>query len=157
MFIYKLRQPIKYNKKESLFDHDIFIFEDKTIITPKKFEYKNINPSNFHELRNILKIKKIIIEDNLKDGNKNRCIVGHVNKAGFNFLYKKTPFLNFPTFPDMSNIYTPIEGFKAITVHTLGPKRFKEKTDKKYFYSEITGLVSPVWHYLNVEVFGRTI
>ena len=157
MVIYRLKSPLKYSKKIDIHGHMIYFLKGKKIITPKKFTNKNINPPRFYKLKNELKIKNILIEDRVSNNLNNRCIIGHVNKAGFNFLYNKTPFLTFPTFPDMSKIYRPIDGLDILTVHTLGPKRFKKDMGSKYVFSEIVGLISPVWHYLNVAVFAKTI
>ena len=60
-------------------------------------------------------------------------------------------------FPDMSNIYSPIKGFRKIKVHTLGPSRFFKGIKGVEVISEFTGLVSPVWHYIGVKVFCKTI
>ena len=157
MVIYRLKSPLKYSKKIDVHGHMIYFLKGKKIIIPKKFTNKNINPTSFYELKNELKIENIFIEDRVSNNLNNRSIIGHVNKAGFNFLFNKTPFLTFPTFPDMGNIYRPIDGLETITVHTLGPKRFKKETGSKYVFSEIVGLVSPLWHYLNVAVFAKTI
>lgn len=158
MVIYRLKPPIKFNKKLNLHGHTIFFSKEKEIIiNPKNFTSENINPERFYQLKNEYKIKNILLEDSISNNLKNRSIVGHVNRAGYNFLYKKTPFLTFPTFPDMSNIYKPIEGLETLTIHTIGPERFKKETDQKYVFSEIAGLISPVWHYINVTVFGKTV
>ena len=157
MVIYRLKPPSKYNKKTDIHGHMIYYLKGKKIIIPKKFTNKNINPPRFYKLKNELKIKNILIEDRVSNNLKKRSIVGHVNKSGFNFLYNKTPFLTFPTFPDMSKIYRPIDGLDTLTVHTLGPKRFKKDMGSKYVFSETVGLISPVWHYLNVDVFAKTI
>jgi hypothetical protein len=157
MFIYTLRKPVKYNKKKEFYGHMIFFLNQEKRLVPKKFSPENINPEQFNALKKKLRIKKILIEDRLSTSLKNRCIIDHVNKAGFNFLYGKTPFLTFPTFPDMSFIYKPLKGLKTIKVHTLGPDRFKKSKHQKFIYSEISGLISPVWHYINVIVSAKTV
>ena len=157
MFVYSLNQPTQYNKKELFSRHIIFYEEDKTTIIPQKVTKKNINPLRLYNLKQRLSIVKIIIEDRTSEKVKNKCIMGQVNRAGYNFLHNQTPFHTFPTFPDMSSIYTPIEGLEKTIVHTLGPDRFKKSINKEYTYSEIVGLVSPVWHYLEVCVAAKTI
>ena len=53
-------------------------------------------------------------------------------------------------FPDMSNIYHPIENFKKITVHTLGQYPFAHNLKSDNIISEFVGLISPIWHYVGV-------
>ena len=60
-------------------------------------------------------------------------------------------------FPDMSNIYQPIKGLEKINVHTVGPERFKKEPLVNQTTSEYIGLVSPLWHYVGVCVFGKTV
>ena len=63
----------------------------------------------------------------------------------------------YPMFPDMSNVYHPIGKFKKIRVHTLGPSRFIENIKCDNIISEFVGLISPIWHYVGVKVFCKTI
>jgi hypothetical protein len=81
----------------------------------------------------------------------------HINKSGFNFLFNKTPYKTFPTFPDMSRIYNPLNNLEQVVVQTLGIKSFSKKTKTEGVFSEMIGLVSPVWHYVNVQVFGKGV
>jgi hypothetical protein len=57
----------------------------------------------------------------------------------------------------MSKIYNPIPDLEKIIVHTVGRKNFLKRTEKGVFISEMIGLVSPVWHYVGVKVFGKSI
>ena len=46
---------------------------------------------------------------------------------------------------------------KKITVHTVGPKRFKNKPVSNQIISESIGLLSPIWHYVGVLVSGKSV
>ena len=46
---------------------------------------------------------------------------------------------------------------KKINVHTVGPERFKKEPLANQTTSEYIGLVSPLWHYVGVCVFGKTV
>ena len=77
----------------------------------------------------------------------------HVNRSGFYPLRGKTPYKALTMFPDMSKIYEGDPNQKKITIHTLGPKRFKSKhLSDLLVYSEGAAAVSTLWHYLNVKV-----
>ena len=110
-----------------LFDHFIYGVENKTIIVPIKFRKENINPENFLKLKQKLNIESVLIYDRTNPFYKDACIVGHVNRSGFNFFIGEKTIKGFPMFPDMSKIYNPIKDLKKITVHTVGPTRFKNK------------------------------
>jgi hypothetical protein len=157
MFVYSLKKPAKYKDKIKTFNHSIFILENTTFLVPKKVDSKHVNPESFLGLKNQFKIKKILIEDRVKGCKKNCCIMDHINKSGFNFLFNKTPFKTFPTFPDMSRIYNPLNNLEQVVVQTIGIKSFSKKIKKEGFFSEIIGLVSPVWHYVDVKVFGKGV
>lgn len=128
----------------------------KTIFVPKSFLIECVNPANFLGLKNKFSLKTILVFDRTKPKIKNVCIVDHVNRSGFNFFIGSSPVKNLAMFPDMSNIYKPVKGLTKITVHTLGPKRFSEEKTSNIRTSEITGLISPVWHYVGVKVSAIT-
>jgi len=155
--IYTIKHPQSYKSKTTLFDHFIYEKEKTIIIEPVKFHKKNINPSNFLNLKKKLNIKKILILDRTKPKFKKTSVVDHVNRSGFNFFIGSKRIQELPMFPDMSNIYTSIKGCKNIKVHTVGPKRFKEEPLLNQTTSEYIGLVSPLWHYVGVSVFGKTV
>ena len=152
--IYSVYDPPSYTSKTICHGHNIYKVNEKTIFVPKGFSKTHINPVNFLGLKNKFYIKKILIVDRIKPEIKNACIIGHVNRSGFNFFINVQPAKELPMFPDMSNIYTAINGFKQIIVHTVGPKRFNKKTMLKEFVSESSGLLSPIWHYVGVEVLA---
>ena len=154
---YTIYDPQNYTSKSELFDHYICENEKTRIIVPIKFHKNSINPVNFLQLKIKYKIKKIVILDRTKPNFKKASIVGHVNRSGFNFFIGSKRIQELPMFPDMSNIYRPIEGLKEINVQTVGPERFKKKPLANQTTSEYIGLVSPLWHYVGVCVFGKTV
>ena len=155
--IYTISHPQSYKLKTTLFDHFIYKKEKTIIIEPIKFHKDNINPVNFLKLKKKLKIKKILILDRTKPVLKKVSIVDHVNRSGFNFFIGSKTIQELPMFPDMSNIYMPIKGCKKIKVQTVGPKRFNKEPLLNQITSEYVGLVSPLWHYVGVYVFGKTV
>ena len=155
--IYTIYHPQTYKSKTILFDHFIYKKENKIIIAPIKFHKDNINPGNFLKLKAQYKIKKILILDRTKPSFKKASIVGHVNQSGFNFFIGSKRIKELPMFPDMSNIYISRKSKKKIKVHTVGPSRFKKNPLLDKITSEHIGLISPLWHYIGVGVFGETI
>ncbi len=149
---YSIYIPLKYTQKTKFFGHSVYIYKKEKTYVPDSFSKKNINPENFLNLKNKFSINNILIFDKVKPFTKKTCIVGHVNRSGFNFLINSTPIKNLPMFPDMSKIYIPLKGFKKIKVHTLGPKRFNSGTLIDEVSSETSGLISPLWHYVGVKV-----
>ena len=157
MFVYSLKSPSKYKDKTKRLNHSIFISEKKVLLVPNQIDSKCINPESFHKLKTIFKIKKILIEDRVRGCDSDCCIIDHVNRSGFNFLFNETPYKTFPTFPDMSKIYNTITNLEKVVVHTLGTENFSKKNETDIVFSEMIGLVSPVWHYVGVKVFGKGV
>ena len=155
--IYTIYDPKNYESKTELFDHFIYNNQKTTIIAPINFHKNSINSYNFLQLKIKYKIKKILILDRTKPSFKKASIVGHVNRSGFNFFIGSKRIQGLPMFPDMSNIYQPIKGLEKINVHTVGLQRFKKEPLEKQITSEYIGLVSPLWHYAGVCVFGKTV
>ena len=155
--IYRLYPPQKAITKKRLFGHVVYTKEKYTTIVPKDFKKENINPKNFKRLKQQIKFKSILILDRTKPSFEKTCVIDHVNRSGFNFLIGTDKISGYPMFPDMSDIYHPIENFKKITVHTLGPSRFAQNIEDCDVISEFAGLVSPVWHYVGVKVFCKAI
>ena len=154
---YTIYEPQNYKSKSELFDHFICENEKTRIIVHIKFHKNSINSVNFSQLKIKYKIKKILIFDRTKPNFKKASIIGHVNRSGFNFFIGSKRIQELPMFPDMSNIYRPIEGLKKINVHTVGPERFEKEPLANQTTSEYIGLVSPLWHYVGVCVFGKTV
>ena len=155
--IYRLKKPKSYKFEKEVFEHFIFSKKENIHIVPKTFDNKTLGPRNFLGLKRELGLESILIIDRIKPTKKEICIMNHVNRAGYNFLIGKTPELDLPRFPDMSNIYNAIPGLNTETVHTVGPKRFDSATPGKVVLSEAIGLVAPIWHYVRVKVFAKTI
>ena len=155
--IYRLYPPQKAIIKAHLFGHAVYGGEKSTTLVPQSLEKKNINPKNFIKLKQQFKFKSILILDRTKPSFKNTCVLDHVNRSGFNFLIGSEKIEGYPMFPDMSNIYHPIENLKKIIVHTLGPSRFAQRIKCRNIISEFVGLISPIWHYVGVKVFCKTI
>ena len=124
---------------------------------PEEFSSETISPKSFCRLKDKYFISNVTIFDRIKGVNKNMWIKDHINRSGFNFLSGKTPFKNFPMFPDVSKIYQPIKGLNGVIVHTVGPKRFRESGDNKAIISESVALVAPIWYYIGVRVSAKGI
>lgn len=153
---YTLHKPDNYKFKKQVFNHLIFTKNNKKTIVPMSFSKETINPKNFFMLKRKLNIQSILIIDRIKPQKKTKCIINHINRSGYNFLIGKTPFLNLPTFPDMSNLYKPITNLETIIVHTVGPDRFSIIDNDNHIISESVGLIAPIWHYVGVGVFAQT-
>ena len=152
---YSLTPPIKYKAKKGLHDHCVYETKNYRYIVPLDFSGEYINPKNFLALKQSLKIESITIIDKTKPNHHKLCIVNHVNRSGFNFLIGKTPFKNYPRFPDMSSIYGIIPGLETAVVHTVGPRRFNTEMKSGLTISESVGLVAPIWHYVKTKVFSQ--
>ena len=143
--------------KESIreiFGHNI-IEKGKKIIFPLKMDEKCVSPKNFILLKEEMNIEKILILDRLKGAGDAVCIYGHINRSGKSFLRGKTPENGREQFPDMSFIYSKIEGMPGETVCTLGQKRFLNPPKKeKQIWSEAVGLISVVAHYVGMRVYA---
>ena len=143
------------SKKIQLSGHNIANLGKKKIIWPKKFNPNQISPKNFMILKESINIQNVLIVDRLKGIKKAASVVGHINRSGISFLRGKTPIKKAQQFPDMSYVYSKVEGMESKTVHTLGPERFlKPPQHEKYIWSESIGLVSIVAHYVGMNVFA---
>ena len=155
--IYRLYPPQKATTREHLFGHVVYSKEKSTTIVPQNFKKENINPKNFLKLKKQINLKNILILDRTKPSFENTYVLDHVNRSGFNFLIGIDKIKRHPMFPDMSNIYYPIEKLNGITVHTVGPSRFAQNIKCRNTISEFVGLISPIWHYVGVKVFCKII
>ena len=62
---------------------------------------------------------------------------------------------NAEQFPDMSHIYSKTEGIPLAVVHTLGQERFsKPPKNESCIWSEASGLIAGVAHYVGMKVFA---
>jgi hypothetical protein len=152
---YNNHSPKVFLQKESLFQHDLYFLDDLRVLVPKTITKKTINPSNFFNIKCKLSLDSVCIVDRIYPNKGPVCIIDHVNKSGYNFLIGNTPIKSFSVFPDMSNIYKPIPGLKQVVVHTIGPKRFCRLKETGFLISESVGLVSTIWHYVNVGVYSK--
>ena len=155
LMFYNIYEPKKYNKQKSLHAHNLYYSDNFRILVPQEFSKTSVNPENFYKIRESVGLDGICIVDKLHPNMGPVCIIDHVNRSGTNFLIGKTPIESLPVFPDMSKIYNRIPGYKQVVVHTLGPNRFSKQKEQDYITSESTGLVSPVWHYVGVDVFAK--
>ena len=153
---YSLFSPKNFISSYKKYKHTIFKRETTTHIVPEKLNSRCLNPGSVSNLTEELSIKEILILDRVINLEHQACIVGHVNRAGTNFLIGNTPFKKRPQFPDMSKIYTPIKKLDKIVVHTVGEERFSNFREGDYYISEAVGLIAPIWHYVGVKVFSKT-
>ena len=153
---YSLHKPKHYERTFELAKHTVFCrYKSKTIV-PNSTSKDHINPQTVDVLKKTLKIKQILIFDNIKNSKEVLGIKGHVNRSGLNYLIGKTPYKDSSTFPDMSNIYNRTKALKEVVVHTVGPKRYQSFNEKDIYTSEFVGLISPLWHYIGVNVSARS-
>ena len=141
MYNYSLHKPKHYKGAFELANHTVF-WRDKS--------------RTIDVLKKELKIKKILIFDKIKNSNEDLGIKGHVNRSGLNYLVGRTPYKDLATFPDMSIIYNRTNALREVVVHTVGPKRYSSFNEKDIYISEFVGLISPLWHYLGVDVSARS-
>ena len=144
-----------FNEKlnQSFCEHSVREKENKVLIRPNKYNTTSISPLNFLSLKEKYDIELIYLYDRVVGTNKKVVVSDHINRSGFYPLRGKTPYKTLTMFPDMSKIYETKPHQKNITVHTLGPKRFrKKKLNDSVIYSEGSAAVSVLWHYLGVKV-----
>ncbi len=135
--------------------HVFGFMNNKLIVWPNNISSKNCNPKNIHTIKSSAGNRDIVIIDRIKCETSKVNIGGHVNRSGENYLIGMTPYDNYPQFPDMTNMYMIRSNQKTKTVHTLGPKRFKEAAiHRKTIWSEAVGLVAPVFHYIGFNIKG---
>ena len=145
------------HQENTIDDHHIFKDNGFLYLWPEEFSSETISPKSLCHLKDKYFISEITIFDRIKGVYNNVSIKDHINRSGLNFLSGKTPFKKFPMFPDVSKIYQPIKGLNSITVHTVGPKRFRETSIKKVVISESVARVAPIWYYIGVCVKAKGI
>ena len=155
IIFYNIKKPKSYIRREEFFGHSFYHLKNHHLLVPQKFSKTIIRPKTFYKIKNRLGLENICIVDKVYPNIEFVCIVDHVNRSGTNFLIGETPVKNFPVFPDMSKIYNTIPGYKQIVVHTLGPSRFLKQYKQKQITSESVGLISPIWHYVGVNVYAK--
>ena len=151
-------KEIRFLKEARIYQlagHNIVNYGEKKIIWPKKFNSNQISPKNFFALKERISMQDVLMVDRLKNTKKTVSILGHINRSGMSFLRGKTPIKNAEQFPDMSNIYSKINGLPFAVVHTLGQERFsKPPKNESCIWSEASGLIAGVAHYVGMNVFG---
>ena len=155
LIFYNIHKPKKHNKQESLHGHNLYYLDNRRVLVPQEFSKTAVNPENFYKIRESMGLDGICIVDKVHPNMRPVCIIDHVNRSGTNFLIGKTPIEALPVFPDMSKIYNRIPGYKQVVVHTLGPSRFSKQKGQDYITSESVGLISPIWHYVGVDVYAK--
>ena len=140
--------PVKGLAERS--NHNIIDYKNKKWLWPETVDGASINPKNFDELKTSFNITEITILDRWT-GDDICSVKDQVNRSGIVGLRGKTPYKNRPQFPDVSNIYSPIEGYKMTTIHTVGPERFLTVKPEDRV-GELCGIVAPVWYYIGVKV-----
>ena len=153
-FINRL-QYFGFNEKlnQSFCDHSVSEKENQVFIRPKEYNKNSISVENFFSIREKYDIELVILYDRVVGVNKKVIVSDHINRSGFYPLCGNTPYKKLTMFPDMSKIYVGDPSQKNVTVHTLGPKRFRKKqSNNSVIYSEGAAAVSVLWHYLDVKV-----
>ena len=138
---------------QSFYGHRLCEKKSAVFIKPNQYNSVSISPFNFFSLKKKYNIKTVYLYDRVIGVNNKVVVSDHVNRSGFYPLRGKTPYKALAMFPDMSKIYECDPNQKKTTIHTLGPKRFKNKhLSNSLVYSEGAAAVSTLWHYLNVKV-----
>ena len=144
-----------FNKKleHNFYNHSVCEENSAVFIKPQQYDHTCISPFNFFSLKEKYNIELVYLYDRVVGVGNKVIISDHVNRSGFYPLCGKTPYKTLTMFPDMSKIYKNESSEKHTTVHTLGPRRFKNKQySDSLVYSEGAAAVSTLWHYLNVKV-----
>ena len=144
---------VDLNIEKRIAGHNIGHYKGSKFLWPQGLTAEIINPYNFDKLKTMLQITELLIVDRLIGIDEVVGISGHVNRSGINFLIGQTPYQNNPYFPDLSNIYRKMPKLKNITVHTVGPKRFKRvfKEDQPVI-SEGLALIATVADYVGLGI-----
>ena len=152
-----IHNPKDFSSLKEEYHYKIYDIGGVIRIVPSRFSKDIINPKSFFHLKINLEIESVLILDCIAGLKREVCIVDHVNRSGYNFLIGKTPYRDFPTFPDMTNIYRAINNLEPIKVQTVGPERFKDLKEIGGYISESVGLLSPIWSYVGVPVYAKNL
>ena len=141
------------NKKQvNIFGHGKAIDKNLTTFYPLENTEKIINPKNLYQLKKKFGLTSLIIVDHIPDKKRIVHVSDHINRTGKSFLRGKTPFKDFPTFPDISNIYIKKNGK---TLMSLGEKNtLNINTQENVILSSWIAPISSVWSYVNVQIVG---
>jgi len=145
-----LAEQTKIQGEESVYGHQLLAIKNRTIVWPNRFHESCISPKSILSLKVHLKSEKLILVDRVFPLEETIKISNHSNRSGMSFLRGKTPYKEFPTFPDVSNVY---EFNGGETVVTVGPARFGEKKkNENELVSESLAPIAVVWHYIGVKL-----
>ncbi|NQT96622.1 MAG: hypothetical protein HQ562_02665 [Candidatus Marinimicrobia bacterium] len=144
---------VDLNVDKRIAGHNIGQYKGRAFLWPQGLTAEIVNPYNFDKLKTTLPITDLLIVDRLIGIDELVGISGHVNRCGTNFLIGQTPYQDNPYFPDSSNIYQKSPKLKNITVHTVGPKRFKQVfKDGQPIISEGLALIAMVAYYVGLGI-----
>jgi len=139
-------------KHPSLYDHFIVTKDKFSYIYPKDHSPNIINPQNFFKIKQELGFNRLIVIDKIHSKKDVVRVADHINRTGKSFLRGKTPFKDFPTFPDISNMYNKVNGE---TLMSVGEKNtLNINTKENVILSSWIAAISPVWNYINVKIIG---
>ena len=123
-----------------------------TAFYPLENTEKTINPKNFYQLKNKFGFTSLVVVDRIQDKKGIVSVSDHINRTGISFLRGKTPYKDFPTFPDISSVYIKKNGK---TLMSVGEKNtLNINTQENVILSSWIAPISSVWSYVNVPVVG---
>ena len=138
--------------QENISGHGTTSDNNLTAFYPLENTEKIINPKNLYQLKNKFGFTSLIMVDHIEDKKGIVHVSDHINRTGKSFLRGKTPFKDFPTFPDISNIYTKKNGK---TLMSVGEKNtLNINTEENVILSSWIAPISSVWSYVNVQIVG---
>ena len=157
VFIYfcskQLFNQFTTNKEQvNISGHGKTSVKNLTSFYPLENTEKTINPKNLYELKNKFGFTSLVVVDRIQDKKGIFSVSDHINRTGISFLRGKTPYKDFPTFPDISNIYIKKNGK---TLMSVGEKNtLNINTQENVILSSWIAPISSVWSYVNVPVVG---
>tara|TARA_X000000368_G_scaffold316713_1_gene254083 strand:+ start:2570 stop:3103 length:534 start_codon:yes stop_codon:yes gene_type:complete len=139
-------------EQENISGHGTTSDKNLTAFYPLENTEKIINPKNLYQLKNKFGFTSLIMVDHIEDKKGIVHVSDHINRTGKSFLRGKTPFKDFPTFPDISNIYIKKNGK---TLMSVGEKNtLNINTQENVILSSWIAPISSVWSYVNVQIVG---
>lgn len=139
-------------EQENISGHGTTNDKNLTAFYPLENTEKIINPKNLYQLKNKFGLTSLIMVDHIEDKKGIVHVSDHINRTGKSFLRGKTPFKDFPTFPDISNIYIKKNGK---TLMSVGEKNtLNINTQENVILSSWIAPISSVWSYVNVQIVG---
>ena len=139
----------------NLYNHKGLKKESSIYLFPKESSSTTINPENFFNIKKEIQLSDIMVIDRIYSKDDVVYVDDHINRTGLSYLRGKTPFKNLPTFPDISNIYKKKNG--KILMSVGNKNSFNINLEKNVILSSWIAAISPVWHYVGVNVIGLGI